>query len=171
VLLCGDSGAGKTSLAYTCARKGWTYVADDASYLIRPGADRRIIGRPHQIRFRVSAAELFPELARYSPVLRANGNFDLELNTAQLGLHHMAVETRAEYLVFVNREGPDGIRPIDPDFVREWLESVACVGGEDLREKQRQSLRTLLHLPAVELCYQDAQQAERTLRSLVSNEG
>ena len=63
ILLCGDSGSGKTSLAYACARRGWTYVADDASHLVRPGKDRRILGRPHEIRFRSAANLLFPELA------------------------------------------------------------------------------------------------------------
>ncbi len=37
VLLCGNSGAGKSSLAYACARAGWKYISDDASYLVRQG--------------------------------------------------------------------------------------------------------------------------------------
>ncbi|MES2221693.1 MAG: aldolase, partial [Acidobacteriota bacterium] len=32
VLLCGDSGAGKSSLSFACARKGWTYITDDAAF-------------------------------------------------------------------------------------------------------------------------------------------
>lgn len=31
VLLCGDTGAGKSSLSYACARAGWTFVSDDVS--------------------------------------------------------------------------------------------------------------------------------------------
>ena len=45
VLLCGDSGAGKTSLSYACARAGWQFISDDSSYLLHerdrpPGAGR-----------------------------------------------------------------------------------------------------------------------------------
>ena len=39
VLLCGDSGEGKSTLAYAGARAGWTYVSDDATY-IRDGPRR-----------------------------------------------------------------------------------------------------------------------------------
>lgn len=62
VLLCGDSGAGKSSLSYACARSGWTYVSDDGSDLLIEGSDRLVIGNCHQVRFRPSAAQLFPEL-------------------------------------------------------------------------------------------------------------
>lgn len=70
VLLCGDSGAGKSTLSYACARTGWTYITDDASYLVR-GFDWRVAGNCHQIRFRPSAEELFPELSGLEIVRRA----------------------------------------------------------------------------------------------------
>ncbi len=47
VLLCGDSGAGKSSLAFACARAGWTYVTDDASFLINGESERRVVGNCH----------------------------------------------------------------------------------------------------------------------------
>ncbi len=59
-LLCGDSGAGKTSLAYACARAGWTYTSDDAAYLVHGREDCLAVGNPYQIRFRPSAVQLFP---------------------------------------------------------------------------------------------------------------
>ena len=40
VLLAGDSGAGKSSLSYACARRGWTYCSDDSSSLVRRGTGR-----------------------------------------------------------------------------------------------------------------------------------
>ncbi len=62
VMLCGDSGAGKTTLSYACARAGWTYICDDASYLLNSGTDRTVMGTCNQVRFRPPAVELFPEL-------------------------------------------------------------------------------------------------------------
>src|SRR5271155_5691685 len=61
VLLCGNSGAGKSSLAFACARAGWKYISDDASYLVHRETTRRIAGNARQVRLRPSARELFPE--------------------------------------------------------------------------------------------------------------
>ena len=62
VLLCGDSGVGKSSLAYAGARAGWSFVCDDSSYLLLDGVDPVVIGNSHKIRFRSSGVKLFPEL-------------------------------------------------------------------------------------------------------------
>jgi len=173
VLLCGDSGSGKTSLAYACARRGWTYVADDASHLVRPGTDRRILGRPHEIRFRSSAALLFPELADYPAVPRANGQLDLELKTADLAFPRTSTEARVDYLVFLNRDfsGPAGFRAAERRQAAEWLEQFTCVGEDGIREAQRESLGQLLNLPTFELRYRDPNDGEEVLRSLISHAG
>ena len=73
MLLCGDSGAGKSSLAFACALKGWTYVADDSSRLIRGQQDRVVVGNPYQMRFRESAVHLFLELRNLPLTARASG--------------------------------------------------------------------------------------------------
>jgi hypothetical protein len=173
VLLCGDSGAGKTSLAYSCARRGWTYVADDASHLLRPGTERRILGRPHEIRFRSNAAQLFPELADYPSVKRGNGKLDLEIKTSELRFRHLATETRAEHLIFPNRDfrGAAGFRPMERSRAAEWLWEVLCVGEEEVRQAQKQSLAALLDLPILELCYRDPVEGEEQLRALVTQTG
>ena len=170
VLLCGDSGSGKTSLAYACAKRGWTYVADDASHLLRPGTDRRILGRPHEIRFRSTAPLLFPELDEFTPVLRANGKLDLEIRACDLNVSQIASETTADYLVFPKRDfrGPAGFRKLDRNSAAAWLYQVFCVGEESVRQAQRQSLTALLELPILELCYRDPIDGEARLRALVT---
>ncbi len=35
VVLCGDAGAGKTCLAYACARAGWQLISGDAIQIVR----------------------------------------------------------------------------------------------------------------------------------------
>ena len=52
ILLCGDSGAGKSSLAYSSARAGWTYITDDGSYLVNNRTDRLVVGNCNLVRFR-----------------------------------------------------------------------------------------------------------------------
>ncbi len=85
VLLCGDAGAGKTSLAYACARRGWTYLSDDATHIVRGRADHAVVGRPFRIRFRESATRLFPELKQFTPERRPNGKLDIEVETKGTG--------------------------------------------------------------------------------------
>jgi hypothetical protein len=79
VLLCGDSFAGKSTLAYAAARAGWTYITDDGTFLVRDRSDRYAVGNSHFIRFREDARELFPELAnsrrRNDPIDLSPGKF------------------------------------------------------------------------------------------------
>src|SRR5882724_7552420 len=63
VALFGDSFAGKSTLAYACARVGWTFLSDDGTHLLRNSSDRYAIGDPYAMRFREDAKFLFPELA------------------------------------------------------------------------------------------------------------
>src|SRR5262249_4462796 len=85
VLLCGPSGAGKTSLAYHCAKNGWTYISDNESWLVRSGG-RLLVGNPHRLRFRENAFEIFPELMEIPAVPHPNGKMSVEAAPGALGL-------------------------------------------------------------------------------------
>jgi len=169
VLLCGDTHAGKTTLSYACARRGWTYVADDASHLVRESRDRVIVGRPYQIRLRVDARALFPELGEYEPVERPNGKPSLELDTAGLGLTQ-ARQVAARYIVFLNRDTDlQRLSRYSRNDAYDRLSQVICFGTEAVQEEQRQTLRDLLTLPLYQIDYRDLDWAEGCLRSLVEN--
>ncbi|WP_109486310.1 aldolase [Occallatibacter savannae] len=104
ILLCGDSGAGKTSLSYACARAGWTYITDDASFLVNNRTDRLIVGNCNQARFRPSAVELFSELAGKQVVQRAQvGKPSIELTLQPLRHISAAFTSRINYVVYLNR--------------------------------------------------------------------
>jgi len=172
-ILCGGPGAGKTSLAYACARRGWTYLSDDAIHVVRERNDFSVVGRPNWIRFRDSARGLFPELENFPSVRRPNGKLDIEIDTK-----HLEIATRmqqeARCLVFLNREaGAAGaaIHPVDPEFARRSLEEVVCFGDEPTRQDQRRALGRLLTLPIVQLTYRDIDPAEQALRQLVCSAG
>jgi hypothetical protein len=170
VLLCGNSGAGKTTLAYACAKRGWTYACDDSAHLIRGSEDRIIVANPYQIRFRAHAMSLFPELAGNLPFERPNGKPSIELDTAPLHLA-TARETAVDYLVFLNRTTTDWQRlsKYDRDAAYASLSQVVCYGDESLRDEMRSSLDRLLTAPVFELYYHDLTWAEQRLRSLVEN--
>jgi hypothetical protein len=101
VLLAGDSGAGKSSLAYACARRGWTYVSDDASSLVLRKPGRVVIGSPQAFRFRPSASHLFPEL--HGTTKARNGKPTMEIRTEHLPHVITADECEIDYIVFLHR--------------------------------------------------------------------
>ncbi len=170
LVFCGNSGAGKTTLAYACATKGWKYLSDDATHIVRGRPDHAVAGRPLSIRFRETARNLFPELKAWTPERRPNGKLDLEIGTGDLGLA-TAFESKACGVVFLNRQNP-GARPrIDPfpaaDALEEFSKAI-CFGDDAMRAEQTETFRRFAELPIVELTYGNPDSAERALRALVS---
>lgn len=148
VLLCGDSGAGKSTLAYACARHGWTYVSDDASYLVRRRAsDRLIIGNAHRIRLRPEAVTLFPELSAHTPGLRGNGKLSLELWTRQIESITAGTATQVDRMVFLERkpEGKARWKPLEKHEARAWCERVFFHWDPEVESEQSTTLSVLLN--------------------------
>src|SRR5580658_9847480 len=83
-LLCGDSGAGKSSLAYACARRGWTLVSDDAVHLA-PGPESVGVGGSNLIHLREPARALFPELHVLGARTAPNGKQAIEIDSVARG--------------------------------------------------------------------------------------
>jgi hypothetical protein len=169
LLLCGNSGAGKTCLAYACARRGWTYLADDATMIHRDRTDLIATGHPHQVRFRSSASSLFPELAQFPPVVRPSGKPDIEVDSALLGLS-TALEAPVAGLVFVKREpssSPASLHPYTQSDALNYLEQVICFGDDRARSEMRHCAWRLVELPAVELRYGDFDDAGERLREFM----
>ena len=170
LVFCGNSGAGKTTLAYACATKGWKYLSDDATHIVRGRSDHTVAGRPLSIRFRETARNLFPELNAWIPERRPNGKLDLEIDTIDLGLA-TAFESKACGVVFLNRQSPEARPRIDPfpaaDALEEFSKAV-CFGDDTMRAEQTETLRRFTELPIVELTYGSPVSAETALRALVS---
>jgi HPr serine kinase-like protein len=169
VLLCGDSGAGKSSLAFACARKGWLFLSDDSSCLIRKSNQPVVVGNPTQIRFRDSALELFPELSNRQITRRLNGKLSIEVPTASLPGIRTIFESSVDYIVFLRRgaSGSPRLTPFPKEAALQWLEQVICYGNEAVRESQRESLLRLATAEIFELHYQNLDSAEATLREML----
>jgi hypothetical protein len=173
LLLCGDSGAGKSSLSFACARRGWTFVSDDASFLVRGGKRRVAVGNPYYLHFRESATELFAELKSHCPTPRINGEIAIELVTENMPEILTSPQSPIDFLVFLKRQPsvPASLRPFSKERASLCLEQVICYGEQHLRDAQKASLRDLLLTPVLELLYSDLDSAVSCLEALVRTGG
>lgn len=168
VMLAGDSFAGKSTLAYACARAGWTYVSDDGAFLVRERDDRYAIGDPHSIRFRPDAPRLFPELADRMPIVRPNGKVAIEVLTAELGLK-TAAGCQVDHIVWLNREesGYARMRRSTKDgLIEEWA-PYSCYGTKEVRDAQRRCHQRMLTAQLWEMQYSGLDDAVARLERLV----
>jgi len=172
VMLCGDSFAGKSTLAYACARAGWTYVSDDGTFLVRDRHDRYAIGDPHSVRFRTDAPELFTELADHLPTVRPNGKIAIEVRTRDLSLA-TAAGCVVDHVVFLDREPNRQHRT--PASLHRYPESLALeewsrnlvLGTEDVRAAQRACHERLLGAGLWRMQYSHLDDAVALLERLV----
>lgn len=172
VMLWGHSGAGKTCLSFACARRGWTFVADDAINLLRARTDRTVLGMPYQVRFRPSAASLFPELAGRSTFIRASGVPCIEIRTAELPNIRTARTARIDYVVLLDRgeHHPAKLRAISGPEALERIESAIAACHSPVFLEKRASLRTLMEASTHVLSYSDLDPAVDMLERLVQGE-
>jgi hypothetical protein len=168
VLLCGDSGAGKSSLSYACARAGWSYVSDDASYLLNGGSKRIVIGDCHKVRLRPSAAELFPEIGRMEITPRAEGKPSIEVPTATMAHVTRRESAHVDYVVFLNRNaaGAPQLVPYRRDVARHYMRQVLFGWPESLAA-QHQAIDRMLAAEVFEMRYRCMDWAVDRLQQLV----
>lgn len=170
LLLCGDSGAGKSSLSFACARRGWTFVSDDASFLVRGSEGSVVVGSPFHIHFRESATELFAELKSHDRTERMNGEIAIELATANMPQMLTARRSPVDFLIFLDRRPssvPPSLRPFSKARALAVLEQVICYGEQRVRDAQKLALHGLLRGEVLELQYSDLDSAVTCLERLV----
>lgn len=167
VLLCGDAGAGKSTLSYACARAGWTYVTDDGSHLMNDADDRLIRGTFHKVRFRPTAAELFPELRGQELMPRMEGKPSIEMPTAMFPDMVCAPSAQVDFIVFLNRRtgGPPELVPYRKDVARYFMRQIH--GTPESLPVHYRAIERLLTVPIFELRYSDLDWAIDRLRTLV----
>ena len=169
VLLLGASGTGKSTLAFECARRGWSFVADDASWLARREPGLRILAPPHRIRLRPGCARLFPELHGRPVIASLPGKQFIDVAVERLPGFVPCRECEASALVFLSRDGtaPPGIRAVTREDAYGRLDRELVTYDAPAREEQLASLRRLAAAPAFELRYSDASAAADALSGLV----
>ncbi len=168
ILLCGDSGAGKSSLSYACARAGWTYITDDASFLVNSRNDRLVVGNCNQARFRPSAVELFSELTGREIMQRAQvGKPSIEVNIQPLRNIAVSFTSHINHVVFINRRHVRRQELVDfPADVAKYSMLQVLFSMPETRMVQDTMIDHLLDAGALELRYNDLKWAVERLAQL-----
>lgn len=167
ILLCGDSGAGKSSLTYACARAGWTFTSDDASFLIRDNdGPPTVVGDAGRMRLRPQSAMLFPELASRTATERGNGDQRLQILTKELPVKTSPQAAIAQ-VVLLNRDdlSPAQWAVWDRARAESWLDRVVYHWAPEIAATQRRALASLLdHARLRVLTYSRLEHAMDALR-------
>lgn len=167
MLLCGDSGAGKSSLAFAGARTGWTFVSDDASYLPFDRKNRIVVGNCHKIRLRDSGVQLFPELEGRPVTPRAAGKPSIEIPTADMPELLLANSATVEFIIFLNRRDvkAPGLVPFSRKAASPWF-NQSLFSTTASYDAQKAALHHLLDVEILELRYTDLDWAIDRLETL-----
>jgi hypothetical protein len=166
VMLCGPSTAGKSTLAYACARAGWTFLSDDCAALLPDSAERIALGRPRQARFRPDAPRLFPELEGHLVRARPTGKLAFEVDTSLLGIH-TADRTPVGAIVFLERGGGLAeVRRISREDALERLLRDLPSYGEEVDDLHERTVRRVTAAPAYRLRYESIEDGIRLLSAL-----
>lgn len=174
LLLAGNSGAGKSSLSYACAARGWIFVSDDASAFRRNAPELRVIGHPQRFRFREPVAELFPEFEGLKSTIRSYGKPTIEVNTRMLESFRGAEEGQVNAIVFLNRpayiSGPPVLIPLSTEDARNRLAFSVWAVQMPAFEQRLDALERLLAVPCYELRYSAFGPAIDLLEHLIEEE-
>ncbi|ADW67650.1 HPr(Ser) kinase/phosphatase [Granulicella tundricola] len=167
LLLCGESGAGKSTLAYACARAGWALTTDDASYVVWHSDQPHVRGNAHQVRFRPSARDLFPEIRDRELTPRTDGKPSIEVPTSELPGIVKAPQAVVHAILLLKRraEATVELREVDRRTVLPHLEG-SLYPLEGIRQRQAAALTSLDGVALYEFHYRDLDCAIAQLEAL-----
>lgn len=169
VLLVGNSGAGKSSLAYASARRGWTYISDDSTSLVLHKSGRSVVGNPQSLRLRPSASALFPEIK--GPGNLRNGKPTIEIKTETRHNVKTAHECSVDYIVFLDRQEsepePVSLKPLSRGEAQRGLSATRWPQELPINEDRFAAIERLLEAKAYQLTYKSFEPALDLLEATV----
>ena len=169
VMLCGEPGAGKSCLAYSCVKRGWTLISDDFSALLREPRGNTVIGRPMRMRFRPAAFNLFPELANFESSITPFGKHMFDLRTGAIPHVQTARCSVAEKIVFLDRRdsGVAELVPMNPAEALSRIEYDRPYWDAPVSGDHRANLEAILSRGVHTLRYSHFDDAIQILESLI----
>lgn len=108
LVLVGESGTGKSTLALSLALSGFAYLSDDWTYLSRDGSNIRAWGLPTAVKLLPDAVRFFPQLKQVDARISLNGELALEVDPVEAFGVRRALSCRPRWLLFLERREGSG---------------------------------------------------------------
>ena len=137
-----------------------------------PCRELRVVGNSHQLRFRPSARDLFPEIRDRGITPRAEGKPSIEVPTAELPGIVTADEALVHHIIFLNRvtSAHAELRSLPKEAAQQYFQQYLQLPGK-IQERQSEALKNISTADVYELRYQDLQQAIDCLDLLAGDPG
>jgi hypothetical protein len=146
-LICGPSGAGKTTLAYACAKDGMQIVSDDVVHLQMNPVNNQVIlwGNPWTLRLTPDAVEMFPELTGAEVIHRSDNERCLQVDVPLSLSGKALVSCLPKVLVFLERDhgAAAQLRPLEREAVLNRLYQDVVLDEASVERQVLQQLATL----------------------------
>ena len=161
VLLVGSSGAGKSTLALAMAQAGFTYLADDRTYVSNWEGEIAAWALPTLLKLRLEATDWFKGLGKLRRVSASRGESAVWIDPAsRLGIDRTQ-RCKPTGLIFLQRQKYPtlDLSTMPADQAAHQLEADLMVEEADAAEGQRGMIESLVNLPCWRLEYGGSPQA------------
>jgi len=159
-LICGPSGAGKTTLAYACAKAGMQIVSDDVVHLELDPVNQRVTlwGNPWTLRLLPDVIQMFPELTGTEVKRRGGHEACLEVDVPHLFPGSALISCQPTALIFVERDhsAEQKMDPIENELALKRLGQDIILDDAWVIARHQKALRKLAAIGAYELRYSGA---------------
>jgi hypothetical protein len=127
LLIAGVSGAGKSTLSVALARRGFSLVSDDWTYISQEADGLMARGIDAPVKLLPDAIQYFPELSGRTPSMWFNGELAFEVEHEEFCLHSTALRSRPHWLLFLERTSESGcdFAPCSANDAQAFFESGA----------------------------------------------
>ena len=174
VLICGPAGAGKSTLAYACAKSGMQILTDDVAHVrIDPASKQLLVwGNPWCLRLLPDAVQLFPELSDEKVTLRGNHDGYLEVDTLSRFQGSPMASCQPVGLVFLERtEGAvTRLSPMRREIALDRVRRDIVLDEDVVMERHYSVLEQLVRTGTYTLTYSGGlSTAVQAIRSVLQN--
>ncbi len=124
MLIAGDSGTGKSTLAVALAQRGFDYISDDWTYCTSSRGVITAHGTAARIKLLPDAARHFPSLAGHETHISMNGERAYEVHADETFGARLQQQSRPRMLIFFHRTADPNPRltPLASSEARLYME-------------------------------------------------
>ena len=127
LLIAGASGAGKSTLTAALARRGFSFISDDWTYLSKIASGLTAYGLASPVKLLPDAVRFFDELRECPTRATLNGEIAYEIDPRETLSAKIQNEAHPRWLFFLERNGAPGCSflPCRGEYARAFFEHSA----------------------------------------------